>query len=89
MSDCPLKLDKIHCASCAFSKENLCDYPYTVKRKSEIITLELRREEALVCVIALERKKKLCSWQQGALTKLLKAMGLKSKEGNLEVEKPE
>ena len=26
--NCPIKLDKIHCANCAFSKESLCDYPY-------------------------------------------------------------
>lgn len=25
---CPIGLDKIHCASCAFSKEGLCDYPH-------------------------------------------------------------
>ena len=80
MTGCPLKIDKPQCSSCAFSKENLCDYPYAVKRKSGMITLKLRQEEALVCVIALEQKKKLYPWQQAALTKLLKAMGLKAKE---------
>ena len=25
---CPIKLDKIHCQNCAFSKEDLCDWPH-------------------------------------------------------------
>jgi len=25
---CPIKLDKIHCENCYWSKENLCDWPY-------------------------------------------------------------
>jgi len=28
--ECPIKLDKVHCQNCAFSKEGLCDYPYRV-----------------------------------------------------------
>jgi len=31
MFACPIKLDKIHCQNCSFSKESLCDYPYKVE----------------------------------------------------------
>jgi len=33
MTDCPLKIDKPKCVSCEFSKENLCDYPYSKNQK--------------------------------------------------------
>lgn len=39
--------------------------------------ITLNREEALSCVIALERIKKLCGWERLALDKLVKGMGLK------------
>ena len=26
--NCPIGLDKIHCPSCQFQKQGLCDYPY-------------------------------------------------------------
>ena len=39
--------------------------------------ISLEREEALVCVLALEREKKPGEWGKSALKKLLKAMGLK------------
>jgi len=41
--------------------------------------LALTREEALSCIIALEREKKPGGWSKSALAKLLKAMGLKAK----------
>ena len=44
---------------------------------SDRITLKLRREEALVCIIALESKPRLFEWQKDALKTLLDAMGLK------------
>lgn len=44
--------------------------------------LELCREEALCCVMALENKKKLYGWQESALAKLLKAMKLKPLSGS-------
>jgi hypothetical protein len=40
------------------------------------VKLELEREEALVCIIALENKRHPYEWQKSALSKLLKAMGL-------------
>jgi len=36
--------------------------------------ISLKREEALACIIALERRKKLYPWDKSALGKLLKAM---------------
>jgi len=35
ITKCPTGLGKIHCSSCAFNKEGLCDYPYG-KRLSKI-----------------------------------------------------
>ena len=35
------------------------------------------REEALACLIALEKEKKPYKWQQQAINKITKAMGLK------------
>ena len=43
------------------------------------IELELTREEALACVIALEREKKPYHWQECALDKFLRIMGLRKK----------
>ena len=40
--------------------------------------IELEREEALACVMALERWKRKGEWGKSALGKLLKVMGLKS-----------
>ena len=37
----------------------------------------LSREEALSCVVALEKIAKPCGWEKSALAKLLRAMGLK------------
>jgi len=44
------------------------------------VEIELEKAEALCCVMALERKKKLYAWQKSALEKLLKAMGLKPRK---------
>ena len=30
---CPIGLDKIHCPSCFFSKEGLCDHPHYLGEK--------------------------------------------------------
>jgi hypothetical protein len=41
--------------------------------------VSLEREEMLSCIIALEKEKKPGEWSKSALRKLLKAMGLRSK----------
>lgn len=28
---CPIGLSEIHCSSCQFSKEGLCDYPHSIE----------------------------------------------------------
>ena len=45
------------------------------------ITLE--REEVLACAIALERKERPHDWDKSALSKLLKALGLKPKSSSI------
>lgn len=44
------------------------------------VALELTREEALATLGVLENIKRPFGWQQKALRKLVKAMGLKPKE---------
>ena len=39
--------------------------------------ISLEREEAIACILALEKVKKPGEWGKSALKKLLKAMGLK------------
>jgi len=41
----------------------------------EVKSVKLTREEMLVCIIALERRKNMRGWEKSALKKLLKAMG--------------
>lgn len=43
------------------------------------MNIQLSREEALACIIALEREKKPYHWQESALGKLLRKMGLRKK----------
>jgi len=31
--NCPLKLKKPNCRKCDFSKEGLCDYPFSIKKQ--------------------------------------------------------
>lgn len=34
---CPIGLDKIHCPSCQFQKEGLCDYPYSIQNLTPML----------------------------------------------------
>jgi len=45
------------------------------------MNIQLSREEALACIIALERERKPYHWQMSALDKLLRKMGLRKKGG--------
>jgi len=41
--------------------------------------MKLTREEMLACIVALERERKPGEWCKSALSKLLKAMGMKAR----------
>ena len=43
--ECPIKLDKVHCRSCDFIKEGLCDYPYQKDANPEEIERITKKQE--------------------------------------------